>query len=246
VKRKLQNFAKASILALAAQIGVAATTYTYDSGGHLIQVNYGAAGVVSYSYDAAGNLIARQVKAIPALTWPAPAAITFGSALSASQLNATTTILGTFVYTPPAGTVLPVGANQTLSVTFTPNDTTDYASASATTTITVNPASAPGSPVNLVVTRLLTRTGGNVVAQLTVANTGGTAAASVTITSVKVGSDTATPLPQSLGAIAAEAAATATVTVPGSVGGSGTASSLTVSGTYTGGTFTSNARITLP
>ena len=47
---------------------------------------------------------------------------------------------GTFTYTPPAGTVLGVGANQTLSVLFTPTDATDYTTATATTTITVNAA----------------------------------------------------------------------------------------------------------
>jgi large repetitive protein len=45
---------------------------------------------------------------------------------------------GTFVYSPAAGTVLAAGT-QTLSVTFTPNDATDYATATATVTITVKP-----------------------------------------------------------------------------------------------------------
>ena len=46
--------------------------------------------------------------------------------------------------------------------------------------------------------------------------------------------------------VAAGASAQATVTVPGSAGASGAASSLTLSGTYTGGSFSSSARITLP
>jgi len=93
---------------------------------------------------------------------------------------------------------------------------------------------------------VLTRSGGNVVVQLTIANTGGTAAANVVLTSVKVGADSATPLPQSIGAIGAGASSQAAVTVPGSVGVSGAASSLTITGTYTGGTFSSSARIMLP
>ena len=92
----------------------------------------------------------------------------------------------------------------------------------------------------------LTRSGGNVNVQLTIANTGGTDAANVVLTSVKVGSDTAVPLPQSLGTIAAGASVQTTVSVPASVGASGAGSSLTLSGTYTGGTFSSSARITLP
>ena len=47
---------------------------------------------------------------------------------------------GTFVYAPPAGTVLSVGASQPLSVTFTPTDTTTYTTASANVTITVTRA----------------------------------------------------------------------------------------------------------
>jgi hypothetical protein len=185
-------------------------------------------------------------KIAPVITWAAPAAITFGSALSVVQLNAQANVAGTFVYSPAPGTVLPVGNNQTLSVTFTPSDTTNFKTVTASTTINVNPASPPASPANLVITKVLTRSGGNVVVQLTIANTGGTAAANVTLASAKVGADTATPLPQNVGTIAAGASAVATVSVPGSVGASGAASSLTFGGTYTGGTFSSSARITLP
>ena len=51
--------------------------------------------------------LARQVRqAVPVLTWSVPAPITFGSVLSASQLNATSPIAGMFTYTPAAGAVL--------------------------------------------------------------------------------------------------------------------------------------------
>ncbi len=187
----------------------------------------------------------------PTIVWPTPAAIAFGSALSSSQLDATASapgvpsLAGVFTYSPAPGAVPPVGNHQPLSVSFTPSDGADYTSAAGNTTITVNPAVASG-PANLVVTRTLTRNGANVLVQLTIANTGGTAAANVMLSSVKVGAVTATPLPQNIGAIDAGASVQATVTVPGSVGASGAASSLTVSGTYTGGAFNSNARITLP
>jgi len=198
----------------------------------------------NYTGSATGILVIS--KATPTITWPTPAASTFGGALGVGQLNATANVPGVFVYTPPAGTVLSIGKGQTLSVAFTPSDTTDYNTATASTTITVNPAAPPPSPADLVVTKVLTRSGGNVVVQLTIANTGGTAAANVVLTSVKVGADSATPLPQSIGAIGAGASSQAAVTVPGSVGVSGAASSLTITGTYTGGTFSSSARITLP
>jgi hypothetical protein len=185
-------------------------------------------------------------KATPVITWAAPAAITYGGALGNGQLNASANVPGTFVYTPPAGTVLKVGNGQTLSAILTPADTADYTSASASTTINVNAAPPPPSGVNLVVTKVLTRSGGNVVVLLTIANTGGTAANNVTLTSVKVGSVTPTPLPKTVGNIGPGAVAQATFSVPGSVGNPGAASTLTAAGTYAGGTFSLSMRITLP
>ena len=44
------------------------------------------------------------------ITWPAPAGIPYGTALGATQLNATSPVAGTFVYTPASGTVLSGGA----------------------------------------------------------------------------------------------------------------------------------------
>jgi hypothetical protein len=78
-------------------------------------------------------------KAAPVIPWVAPAAIAYGTALSAAQLDASSTVAGTFVYTPAAGVVLGVGT-QTLSVTFTPTDSTDYSTATATVQLTVNKA----------------------------------------------------------------------------------------------------------
>jgi N-acetylneuraminic acid mutarotase len=76
-------------------------------------------------------------KSTPAITWPTPAAITNGTALSATQLDASSAVAGTFVYTPVTGTVLATGT-QTLSVTLTPTDTTDYTTATATVNLVVN------------------------------------------------------------------------------------------------------------
>jgi hypothetical protein len=79
-------------------------------------------------------------KTIPTLVWSTPAAITYGTALSATQLNASAVggIAGTFTYTPAVGTILGIGTSQPLSVTFTPTNTATYNSAYKTTTITVN------------------------------------------------------------------------------------------------------------
>ena len=78
-------------------------------------------------------------KATPTITWATPSAITYGTALSPTQLNATASVPGTFVYSPVSGTV-PGAGSQTLSVTFTPADTTDYNAATATVTLVVNKA----------------------------------------------------------------------------------------------------------
>src|SRR5207249_7512429 len=77
------------------------------------------------------------LKATPTITWPTPADIIYGTALSKTQLTATASVAGTFVYTPPTGTVLSAGAAQTLSVAFTPTDSANYTTASKTVRINV-------------------------------------------------------------------------------------------------------------
>ena len=74
----------------------------------------------------------------PAITWATPAPIIYGTALSATQLDASSTLAGSFSYSPSAGTVLSVGQH-TLTATFTPTDTTHYTTATATVTLTVIP-----------------------------------------------------------------------------------------------------------
>jgi len=105
-------------------------------GPHTITIN---------AQDAVGNPSAPSVlnysvgQATPTITWTTPAAITYGTALGAAQLDATASVPGTFAYTPAAGTVLGAGP-QTLSVTFTPTDATDYTTATATVSMTVSQA----------------------------------------------------------------------------------------------------------
>jgi sugar lactone lactonase YvrE len=94
-------------------------------------------------------------QATPTITWASPAAITYGTLLSPTQLNATSTVAGTFTYSPAAGTILGVGS-QTLTVAFTPTDSADYTTAKATVTLTVNPAPSftiGASPASLSVTQ---------------------------------------------------------------------------------------------
>jgi hypothetical protein len=87
--------------------------------------------------NASVTLTVNQPKSV--LTWANPAAVTYGTALGATQLDATASVPGTLTYNPTAGTVLQAGSH-TLSVTFTPQDTTQYSTASTSVTITVNQA----------------------------------------------------------------------------------------------------------
>jgi hypothetical protein len=81
------------------------------------------------------------VKKTPTITWATPKAITYPTALSSKQLNAkakdgSKSVAGTFSYSPVSGSVLPAGTN-TLSVTFTPTDTANYAPTTATVSLVV-------------------------------------------------------------------------------------------------------------
>ena len=89
-------------------------------------------------YQAAGAGTSR-LQVTPVLSWPSPAAIVYGTALSGAQLNATASVPGTFVYTPAAGTVLSGGSN-TVVVTFTPSDAVNYKATTASTNVLVSQA----------------------------------------------------------------------------------------------------------
>jgi hypothetical protein len=75
----------------------------------------------------------------PIISWPTPASITYGTSLSAAQLNASSSVAGSFAYSPAIGTVLGVGLRQ-LKVTFTPTDQSDYAVATASVKLMVKQA----------------------------------------------------------------------------------------------------------
>src|SRR5206468_3172646 len=139
--------------------GASDVTATYDGQAHSVPVvvtgvhsvplspvavTYNGAGTapsnagvyaVSARYDESANYNAVSgtatltiLKVAPSITWPVPAPITYGTALNVAQLNASADVSGTFRYSPAAGTVLPYGPH-ILSVTFTPTDAVDYATA---------------------------------------------------------------------------------------------------------------------
>jgi sugar lactone lactonase YvrE len=108
-------------------------------------------------------------QATPVLAWT-PASIELGYPLTNAQLDATANVPGTFVYTPPLGTVINT-TSQTLSVVFTPTDTKDYTNAKMSVPLTVTPgplASVSPSSINFGTVHLATIT----VKSVTVTNVG--------------------------------------------------------------------------
>jgi len=99
--------------------------------------------LASYLGDPANGASTSTTVSVPGsgapITWANPAAITYGTALSATQLNATSPTQGTYVYNPVAGTVLSAGTH-TLSVTFTPDGSSGYTASTQTVSITVDQA----------------------------------------------------------------------------------------------------------
>jgi len=83
-------------------------------------------------------------KAKPEISWSDPAAITFGTPLTGTQLNAMASGAGglgssdgNFIYTPADGAQLNAGSAQVLHVIFSPTNTADYTTASAAVSINV-------------------------------------------------------------------------------------------------------------
>ena len=123
---------------VAVSSGAAAyTTSTLAVGSHSVVAVYSGDG--NFAGGTSPTFNESVGKATPTITWGTPAAMTYGTALSGTQLNANASVAGTFSYSAAMGTVLPAGI-QTLSVTFTPTDTTDFAAATATATVAVSPA----------------------------------------------------------------------------------------------------------
>jgi uncharacterized repeat protein (TIGR02543 family) len=130
-----------------------AGTYTYSPaagallivGKHILKVTFVP---TDPKFETIETTVEIEVLARPRVTWANPAAIEEGTALSATQLNATGSVPGTFSYAPALGTTLPVGKN-TLKVTFTPTDTRlTPVTAEVSIDVTAKPAVIPGAPVS--------------------------------------------------------------------------------------------------
>jgi hypothetical protein len=103
----------------------------------------------------------------------------------------------------------------------------------------------PCGGANVVVTSTLSRMNGTtVVGNITLQNIGAVTANNVTLTTAKLGATNGTPLPQSAGNLAPGATFNTTVNFTNSTPGA--SSTLVVGGTYTGGSFSTTKRVTIP
>jgi Flp pilus assembly CpaE family ATPase len=109
---------------------------TLEPGVHELSVEFTPADTLNYTAARAIVPLTVNAKLPPLITWPGPSAISYGTALDATQLNAAASTPGTFVYTPSAGIVLAPG-RYTLSALFTPSDTDKYATAQVTVVLEV-------------------------------------------------------------------------------------------------------------
>jgi hypothetical protein len=129
-------------------VSLGAPSFTYNGSGNLpmsvgVYEVAGTFGGDANHNPAAGTATIAIEKATPVVNWSQPAAFVYGTPLGAAHLNATAVnVGGVFTYSPSAGTVLNAGIDQPLTVTFTPTDTQNYGSASATTTLDVAKATA--------------------------------------------------------------------------------------------------------
>ena len=105
--------------------------------GQILSVQFTPTDTVTYDTPAPKTVTINVAKATPVVTWNNPAGITYGTALSGTQLNATASVAGSFVYNPLSGTVLNAGNGQNLNVAFTPTDTVNYNTSNATVQINV-------------------------------------------------------------------------------------------------------------
>jgi hypothetical protein len=135
-----------------------------------------------------------------------------------------------------------VSPGQTISATL---QLQDGPSNLGTVTYNFTAGPTPCGGVRLVVTSSLARTSPTTVqATITVQNIGTLPADNTILTTAKLGATNGTPLPQALGSIAPGGSATATVDFANSTPGA--SSSLSTSGTYTGGVFSGAKRVNIP
>ena len=126
-------------------VAAVAGSFTYSpgagtvlaAGSHSLSATFTPADAVDYKAITVTNSVS-VAAAVPPVTWANPAAISFGTALSGKQLDASSPVAGTFVYSPAVGTVLGVGMH-TLTAAFKPAVSADYVTRTSTVSLVVVP-----------------------------------------------------------------------------------------------------------
>lgn len=119
---------------------VAGATATNAAGSGVVTAVFPATQAAFFGGGFAGG--GAVTKTDPVISWTNPADINYGTPLSETQMNATSNVAGTFVYTPAIGTVLGIGNSQQLSVVFAPANTNSYNTVTKTVFINVKKATA--------------------------------------------------------------------------------------------------------
>ncbi len=127
------------------------------TGTHLVEASY--PGDSNYASSVSGAVALNAGPHTPTITWATPAPIfnetALGGILDATAQNGSEPVAGSFAYsaTPAGGTAVAVtaatmltGGGYTLTATFTPTDTTEYSTATATVQLTVYQPAALTSP----------------------------------------------------------------------------------------------------
>jgi len=156
--------------------------------------------------------------------------------------DTTAVVSGTATETTTATTTSPGG---TYPITFSTKalSAANYVFNYVDGALTVSAAPA----VVLTTTATLTKGSGGYQATIKITNSGSAPAANVLLTTSTVGVASGSPLPQSLGTLAAGGGSvTLTVTFPQSAGSDGASVVEKYAGTYTGGSFTGSLRAVLP
>ena len=219
-------------------IGAGPVTVTASQAGNS---NYAAATPVSRSFTVAPAILTVTANNASRAFGGANPPFTY---TIAGLVNGDTTaaVSGTATETTTAITTSPGG---TYPITFSTKALTapNYAFTYVNGTLTVSAAPT----VVLTTTATLTKVSGGYQATIKITNSGSGPATNVLVTTATLGVASGSPLPQSLGTLAAGGgSATFTVTFPLSAGTDGATVIEKYAGTYTGGSFTGSLRAVLP
>src|SRR4029077_19931342 len=89
--------------------GIGSINTSLGAGSHTITACYSP---TDFHQPSHGSYSQDVNQATPSITWANPADIPYGTRLSNTQLNATASVPGAFVYSPAAGTILNAGSGQ--------------------------------------------------------------------------------------------------------------------------------------